>query len=435
MFRPRRSGTVRGMVKLVPVLRGDQFYIRRRVPARYASVDSRKIAWICLHTDSRDIAARKAPEVWANLIEAWEAKLAGDTGDAEARFNAARELAQRRGYRYLEAPQVANLPLDELLKRIEAVVDSKGRLDKMEAEALLGGAQKPVVKVAQAFDLFYVDAKDRVVGMSPDQMRRHRAARARAVKNWIAVKGDTPIHEITTRDLHDFRAWWLDRIVDENLERGTANKDFSYLVAMWRAVGQAREIALSFDTRGVQFKNVEKEATRPPFSVEWLRDRIIPGLGTLNREARAITLMMINTGARPSELSALSAARIKLEADIPHILVAPEDRKLKSVYADRIVPLVGVSLDAARLCPEGFPTYNDNPGLSNTINKFLTENGLRQTPGHTLYSIRHTFESRMIKADFPERLKADLMGHTLKRERYGEVPLEHMRDWLLKIAL
>ena len=423
------------MAKLVPVLRGDQFYIRRRVPGRYAAVESRAIVWVCLHTDSREIAARKAPEVWANLIEAWEAKLAGDTGDAEVRFDAARNLAQRRGYRYLEAPQVAKLPLDELLKRVESVVDSKGRLDKLEAEAMLGGAKRPVVTVSQAFDLFYVDAKDRVVGMSPDQMRRHRAARARAVKNWITVKGDMPIHEITTRDLHDFRAWWLDRIVDEKLDRGTANKDFSYLFAMWRAVAQAREILLSFDTRGVQFKSVEKEATRPPFSVDWLRDTLIPGLGKMNTEARAIALMMVNTGARPSEIAALSGARIVLDAKIPHILVAPEDRKLKSVYADRIVPLVGVSLEAARLCPEGFPAYNDNPGLSNTVNKFMTENGLRETPDHTLYSIRHSFESRMIRADFPERLKADLMGHRLQRERYGEVPLEHMRDWLLKIAL
>lgn len=422
------------MAKLVPVLRGDQYYIRRRVPGRYTSVDSRKVVWLSLHTDSREIAARKASEIWANLIEAWEAKLAGDTDDADVRFNAAHELAQKRGYRYLEAAQVAKLPRDELLKRIEAVVDSRGRIDKIEAEAVLGGAKKPVVTVVQAFDLFYVDATDRIVGMSPDQMRRHRAARARAVKNWIAVKGDMAIHEITTRDLHDFKAWWLYRIVDEGLERGTANKDFSYLFAMWRAVAQAREVPLSFDTRGVLFNNVGKEAIRPPFSVNWLRDKLIPGLSKMNTEARAITLMMVNTGARPSEVAALSAERIKLGAEIPHIVVAPEGRKLKSVYADRIVPLVGISLEAARLCPEGFPTYNDNPGLSNAVNKFLAESGLRETPDHTLYSIRHSFESRMIKADFPERLKADLMGHRLQRERYGEVPLDHMRDWLQKIA-
>lgn len=423
------------MKKLPIQLRGDTWHLRKRVPRRYASVDSRDYVWISLATDSESIAARKASEVWASLIEAWEAKLAGDTDDAEVRFNAARELAKKRGYRYLDAPAVAKLSLDDLLKRVEAVADSKGKIDKLEAEALLGGAKQPIITVSQILDFFYIDAKERIVGMSPDQLRRHRAARARAMKNWLTVKGDTPIHEITTRDLHDFKAWWLNRIVDEGLDRGTANKDFSYLIAMWRAVAQAREITLSFDSKGLQFQSVEKEATRPPFSLAWLRDKIIPGIVKMNTEARVIILMMVNTGARPSELAALSGQRIVLDAEIPHILVEPEGRRLKSVYADRVVPLVGVSLDAARLCPDGFPTYNDNPGLSNTVNQFLTENKLRETPDHTLYSVRHSFESRMIKADFPERLKADLMGHRLKRERYGEVPLDHMRDWLLKIAL
>lgn len=65
----------------------------------------------------------------------------------------------------------------------------------------------------------------------------------------------------------------------------------------------------------------------------------------------------------------------------------------------------------------------------------MSESGLRETPDHSLYSLRHSFESRMMKADFPERLKADLMGHRLKRERYGEMDFAHMRDWLLKISI
>lgn len=72
----------------------------------------------------------------------------------------------------------------------------------------------------------------------------------------------------------------------------------------------------------------------------------------MNIEARAITLMMVNTDARPSEVAALSSERIRLNTEIPHIVVEPEARKLKSIYPDRVVPLVGVSLEAAKLCPE-----------------------------------------------------------------------------------
>jgi hypothetical protein len=54
------------------------------------------------------------------MIAAWEAKLAGDSTDAEQRFAAARELAEARGFRYMRADQVAKLPLDELSDRFES---------------------------------------------------------------------------------------------------------------------------------------------------------------------------------------------------------------------------------------------------------------------------------------------------------------------------
>ncbi|MFV0383670.1 tyrosine-type recombinase/integrase [Paracoccus sp. (in: a-proteobacteria)] len=276
----------------------------------------------------------------------------------------------------------------------------------------------------------------RLIGKSADQLRRHRAPRVKAIRNFIQVIGDLPISAITTRDLFDFREWWLQRIAAGNVGKNSANKDFSYLLAMWRAVARAHDLNLSFKTDGLAFPE-GKQAVRPPFSTGWIREHLLaPGALTgMNIEARTILLVMINTGARPSEIAGLSSDRIILDEPIPRIRIAAEGRTLKSEYADREIPLVGVSLDAIRKCPNGFPTYADNPALSATINKFLSESGLRETPDHSLYSLRHSFESRMMKADFPERLKADLMGHRLKRERYGEMDFAHMRDWLLKISI
>ena len=58
---------------------------------------------------------------WAQMIEGWEAKLAGDSSDAEARFEAARSLAAVRGFRYLDAASVSKLPIEDLLQRVEAI--------------------------------------------------------------------------------------------------------------------------------------------------------------------------------------------------------------------------------------------------------------------------------------------------------------------------
>lgn len=96
--------------------RGKTYHLRRRVPAQYATVEPRQAIYVSLHTDSETIAVQKAPLVWQSQLEAWEAKLAGDTDDAERRFEAAKALARTRGFRYLPAPTVAKLPRDELLE-------------------------------------------------------------------------------------------------------------------------------------------------------------------------------------------------------------------------------------------------------------------------------------------------------------------------------
>ena len=66
----------------LPYLRGDQFYIRRRVPRRYSTVEARAYIHIGLATDSLTVAQRKAPEIWAQRIESWEAKLDGHGSEA-----------------------------------------------------------------------------------------------------------------------------------------------------------------------------------------------------------------------------------------------------------------------------------------------------------------------------------------------------------------
>ncbi|MFT4013019.1 MAG: tyrosine-type recombinase/integrase [Paracoccus sp. (in: a-proteobacteria)] len=429
------------MKKITPSLRGDTYYLRKRVPIRYAPVEPKELVHISLATDSFDVARRKAPEVWARMIEAWEAKLDGHDADGDARMKAARNLAQRRGYRYLDAPEVAKLPLEEILKRIESVVDRRGRLDMKEAEAALGLVPAPTLTVSQAFDAFYEVAGDRIVGKSADQLRRHRAPRLKATNNFIASVGNKQLAEITTDDMFAFRASWLERVAKGEVKAESANKDFIYLGAMWRAVAQAKGVPLRFDTDGLSLSASKgKKATRPPFSDKWIKEKLLAldALNGLNLEARTILLVMVNTGARPSEIAGLLPEEIKLGAKVPHILIQPNvNRHLKNRHSERYIPLAGVSLDAIKSMPGGFPRYASNSAsLSATVNKFLAENGLLETPEHSLYSLRHAFEDRMLTGGVDERLRRDLLGHGLKRERYGAGgTMEHVHSILLPLAL
>ena len=80
--------------------RGKGLSLRRRVPNRYASIEPRREIWLSLHTDSETIARQKEGRVWQEQIEAWEARLAGDTAEAEARHPAAWAAFERRDADY-----------------------------------------------------------------------------------------------------------------------------------------------------------------------------------------------------------------------------------------------------------------------------------------------------------------------------------------------
>ncbi|EAQ13264.1 site-specific recombinase XerD [Maritimibacter alkaliphilus HTCC2654] len=418
--------------------RGKKLSLYRRVPKRYESVEPRKFIWLSLHTDSMSQAEAKAGPAWEQLVAGWEAKLAGDTSDAEQRFEAARELAEARGFRYMRVEKVAQLPMDELLDRIEAVPVKKGKPDLIEAAALLGGAKESEITVTRALKLYWNLAREKTLGKSADQVRKWENPRKKAIKTFITVVGDKPISEITGDDMLDFRAWWLDRIENEGLSPGSANKDLIHLGEVLKTVNKMKRLNLVLPLSDLSFKEGEA-VPRPPFSDAWIRDKIMePGaLDGLNEDARFILLAMINTGARPSELAALSAPQICLDGDVPHISIEPVVRQLKSANARRVIPLCGISLTAMRARPEGFPRYWDSSAsLSATVNKFLRANGLMETPKHSLYGLRHSFEDRMLAAGVDERIRRDLMGHALDRERYGKgASLTHLHSIIQPTAL
>lgn len=377
----------------------------------------------------KEAQAKEGP-AWEQLIAGWEAKLAGDTLDAEQRIEAARELAQARGFRYMGADRIAKLPTEDLLARIDAVSIRQGNPDLKEAAALLGGAKEPEITVTRALELYWDLARDQTLGKSEDQVRKWSNPRKKSVRTFVEVVGNKAISEITGDDMLDFRVWWLDRIENEGLQPSSANKDLIHLGKVLKTVNKMKRLNLVLPLSDLSFKEGE-QAPRPPFSEVWIKDRLMaPGaLAGLNLEARCILLAMINTGARPSELAALTCEQIRLEGEVPHISIEPVNRQLKSANARRMIPLCGISLRAMRVGMNGFPRYSDSSAsLSATVNKFLRYHDLMETPEHTLYGLRHSFEDRMLAAGVDERIRRDLMGHALDRERYGKGgSLEHLQ--------
>lgn len=416
--------------------RGRLYHLRRRVPRRYRGVEPRETVWISLHTDSEMLATNKADRAWSQMIEAWEARLAGNSEDAETRYKAARDLARARGFRYLDAGNVAKLPVEDVVARVEAIPAPAKQPDPVEAAALLGTVPEPRITVTKALQLYWTLAREKTFGKSEDQLRRWEAPRKKAVKNFVAVVGDKEIANITRDDMLDFRQHWLDRIEAGEVTANSANKDLIHLGDVLKTVNTMKRLGLSLPLGELSFKEGEAR-TRPPFSEDWIRTRLLAprALEGLNGEARGLLLGMVNTGYRPSEGTALTADTIRLDHNVPHISIEPTGRQLKSQYARRMIPLTGVSLEAFKEFPEGFPRYRDSATLSATVNKFLRGKGMLETPRHSFYSLRHSFEDRMLAAGIDDRIRRDLFGHRLDRERYGKgASLEHVAELVARIA-
>src|SRR5690606_30194011 len=85
---------------------------------------------------------------------------------------------------------------------------------------------------------------------------------------------------------------------------------------------------------------------------------------------------------------------------------------------------------------KGFPRYKDSSdALSAVLMKWLGANKLRPTKKHTVYSIRHAFETRMRLAEIEDDKRRKLMGHKVDRPEYGDVLLQWLLTGLRQIEL
>ncbi len=390
------------------VLRNGNWSLRRRVPVVFADVETRREIWVSLHTDSRNVARTKAQQVWQELVAHWQALLDGKSEDAQVRYLAATRIAEQKGFLYSSIEDLLKGPTQEILERLDAISAPDGVPNMAEASALLGIVEAPKVTLSQALEIFWELSRDQTLGKSPDQIRRWQNPVIKAVNNFISVIGDKAIDEISRVDMLGFRSWWVERIENEGLSQNSANKDLIHLGKVLRTVNELKQLGIDLPLSGLSLKE-KKHQTRPAFSRAWLQDHILApaALDGLNAQARAILLVLINTGARPSEIANLKRDHICLEQSIPYIRITADGRQLKSDNAERVIPLAGCSLKAIKEFPEGFPQYRDKPGLSATLNKFLRANNLMETPDHVVYSIRHGFEDRLRRAGIDDRLRAE----------------------------
>lgn len=410
----------------------------RRVPKRYRSVDSRTFVSTALHTKDDSEAFAKATDIEKIQDLAWESALAGKIDDKERLFRELTEIAEMRGYTYLQASKLSETKLSTLLQRTDEISKQSEHSKDIVADALLGAADAPDLQLSGLVEYVERLTADKRKGSSDIQKRSWQNARKRAVSYFLdALGGDNRVvNDLDHSDGLKMRNHLWKLVETNKLKADTANKQMAYLAGLLSALRrlEKRDIPAIFS----EMKFEADTTRRVPFSPKWIRDTLLApdALNGLNNQARDILLTMINTGCRPSEICGLKRRTIRLDQTVPHIVITSEpDRKLKTTNSERVVPLTGVSLEAMRRNPDGFSRYSKPTNWSNTVGKYLRENHLLETEQHTAYSLRHSFQDALQNINCPDRTRKELMGHAIDGVIYGQgANLENKLHWLEQIA-
>jgi integrase len=294
----------------------------------------------------------------------------------------------------------------EIIRCVDVLAQGDRRYDPNTAAAVLGGVPVPEIKLSGLYIEFEATKRSLIAKMSEGQFRTWKNSKIRAIAILTEVIGDKSIR-LTRDDALRFADHWESRVVDGEVVAETANRNITHITGMLSAVSRRHRLNLDRVFQGTRLEG-DRARPRPPFSAAFIVNRILAAgvLDGMNDEERAIVDVMINTGARPSEIANLKPERIVLDTNIPHIQVRPDDRVLKTDFSYRDIPLVGIALEAMRKFPNGFPRYYDKgDSLSAAVNKYFEDHGLKETERHTLYSLRHSFKDRLRAVETTDELK------------------------------
>ncbi|MBW6419351.1 DUF6538 domain-containing protein [Celeribacter sp. PS-C1] len=424
------------------ILRNGIWHLRMRVPARYKAIETKNEIHRTLGTGDLDGAIARMGAVKQKILAELDAKLAGRNPGSANHFEAMAELATSRNFSYWTADEIQAAGADAIMDRVLHLISNKDTHVSAAATALLGGVERPSLTISEVAEKMHEWYPEKIKNKAAKAKKTWKAQWTRPASKVVSLLGYDPVfHEISRSEAVALRDALKDRVIDEDMLGKSAQKELRLLNTLWERFHDhlgvdEREMPPSpFYNLGKGFGALDDEDGRKlEVPVEIIMDKIVaPGaLHFMNDELRDITYVLVETGARQSEITDIPPHSIFLDDPIPHIWIGKETgewaREVKNKPSKRKIPLVGVALEAFRRHPEGFPRYRYKGTYSAAANKVLHENNILPE-NVTIGGLRHAFETRMGNIDLPNDKCAEMMGHSVKkargREQYGDdMPLE-----------
>ncbi len=218
------------------------------------------------------------------------------------------------GFAYQPIDHLATVsPLEEALVRLLAVHQNAGPAEipkEGDTEALLGGAQKPTVSVSEAFEVYVGEiAYNAQLYKSPNQRPSWEKTKRMSIQYFIDFVGDIALEEITRELALAYQRHWVKQVEPKDektppVAPNTANRHIGNIRSLYadyfKHIGE--------EERPNPFRNMHFKAKArtevPSFSSDWVRQKILAprAMRKWRPELQLITLMLIETGCRPSEI-------------------------------------------------------------------------------------------------------------------------------------
>ena len=234
-----------------------------------------------------------------------------------------------------------------------------------------------------------------------------------------------------------------DFLFDRGMSSSSVKRVFSSVRAIVNLAIREQGIAVSNVFSGTYIPEDELKQKRPPIPMDALR-QVQSNCRNLNDEPRWLIALISDTGMRLSEACGLLVSDIHLDTNTPYIdLVEHPWRRLKTEPSKRQIPLVGLSLWAAKQISHmgsdfAFPKYcrtnkcNAN-SASAALNKWLKP---RVPEACVIHSFRHSIRDRLRAVKCPSDIIDAIGGWTTTGlgQRYGAGhPLEVKANWMRQL--
>ena len=156
--------------------------------------------------------------------------------------------------------------------------------------------------------------------------------------------------------------------------------------------------------------------------------------------------LVSDTGMRLAEAAGLLIEDLKVNEPIPHVAIKEYPwRRLKTKDSNRLVPLVGEALWAARMILENqnsqyaFPKYNktsitNSNSASSSLNKWIKSLVYGE---YTMHCFRHSLRDRLRAVECPTDIADQIGGWSVQSigQGYGSgYSLKVIEKWIVSIV-